>query len=128
MSFLKVYNNTVTSFTWKAARTKDSGTKKFATASNIPSPFSIKEGWVINWVRWLSWATLVHDLLGQLYFWIKLLFLTATACLWIYCSIVGWAGWAWSLWQNLHFYECPHFLCLFSIVLHSNLYPPNWFK
>ena len=85
-----IYKNT----DYTAARTKDSGTKIFATISH--NPFKYKKSWIINWVRWFFGVKLVHHL-GQLDFWIKLLFHNATACLWIYCSVMWWAGWTWSL-------------------------------
>ena len=40
---LGIYRKIVIRPTWTAARTKDSCTKKFATTSPTPSPFSVKE-------------------------------------------------------------------------------------
>ena len=40
---LEVYRNIVTRSMGTAVRTKDSGTRKFATTNHTPFPFSIKE-------------------------------------------------------------------------------------
>ena len=53
-----------------------------------PSPFSIKEAWILTWRRW-SFETLVYHLLGLLAFRIKSLFLVPTTHLLIYWSAVG---------------------------------------
>jgi len=76
---LEVYRNIVTRPLWTAARTNDSGIKKFATVGHISS-----------WVRWL-FGILVHHLLGLLAIQIKLLFfapvLHLSACL----PVMRWA-------------------------------------
>ena len=45
---LEVYGTIVTKPTWTAARTKDSRTKKLATTSHNPFPFSIKRSLISN--------------------------------------------------------------------------------
>ena len=86
---LEVYRNIVTWPTRTGARTKDSGTKKFATTSHPrPTPFSInKEVWVLTWGRWF-FGTLVHYLFSLLAFWIKSLFLAPKLRLSIYRPVV----------------------------------------
>ena len=69
-------------------RTKDSDTKKFVTINYIPSPFSIKEAWILTQVRWF-FGILIHHLLGLLAFWIKSLFLVPTTCLLLACRAVS---------------------------------------
>ena len=60
---MEAYRNIMTWPLWTAARTKDSNLKKFAKASHTPSSFSIKEAWILTWVRWFP-RTLVCHLLG----------------------------------------------------------------
>ena len=74
--------------TWTAARTMDSNTKKFATTNYTPSPFNIKEAWILIWVRWL-FGTLVHHFLSLLAFWIKSLFLAPNLSL-DYWPVLWW--------------------------------------
>ena len=57
LSCWRVYRNILTWPTWTAARTKDSCTKKFATISHTPAPFSRKEAWILSWGRWFFWDT-----------------------------------------------------------------------
>ena len=49
------------------SQTKDLGAKKFTVIDQILSSFSIKEAWILTWVRWLL-GTLVPYLLGLLAF------------------------------------------------------------
>ena len=49
------------------SQTKDLGAKKFTVIDQILSSFSIKEAWILTWVRWLL-GTLVPHLLGLLAF------------------------------------------------------------
>ena len=56
------------------------------------TPFSIKEIWMLTWVRWF-FGTLVHYLLSLLTFWIKLLFLPLWPHLLIYWPVVLQAIW-----------------------------------
>ena len=74
---LEVYRNIVTCPPKTAARTKFSDTDECATTSHTPSPFSIKEAWILTLVRWF-FGTLVHHLLSLLAFWIKSPFLALT--------------------------------------------------
>ena len=60
---MEVYRNIVTRPTWRATRMKHFVTKIFAIATT--SPFSIKEAWILTWVRWF-FGTLVYHLLGLL--------------------------------------------------------------
>ena len=57
---LEVFRNIVTRLMWTVARAKDSDTKKFATTSHTPFLFSIKEAWILTWVKLLfglpSWS------------------------------------------------------------------------
>ena len=58
-----------------AAITKDSRARKSVTTSHILSslPFSIKEAWILTWVRWFFGGLVWHSL-HLLAFWIKSLF------------------------------------------------------
>ena len=85
---LEVYRNIMTWPIWTAARTKDSCTKKYVTATNhIPPLFSIKKVYIITGGRWFS-RTLVCHLFCLLAFWIKSLFLVPTTHLLIYGPVV----------------------------------------
>ena len=90
-----------------------------------PTPFEYKISLNYQPRKRVHWAKLVQHL-SQLDFWIKLLFLTATTCLWFIVLLCGEYG-------ELGLCKKSIFLCipslsvsLFSIILHSNLYPPNW--
>ena len=71
------------------------GTKKFATASHMPSPFSIKEAWILTPIRWF-FGTLVLHLLSLLISRIKLLSLAPTLHLLVYWSVLWWPVQAWT--------------------------------
>ena len=66
---------------------KDYHGKKFAKTNQIPSPFNIKEVWILTQVRWF-FGMLIHHLLNLLAFKIKSLFLVLTTCLLIYWPVV----------------------------------------
>ena len=95
IGLLEVYRNIVTWPMWTAGSTKDSGTKKFAPTSHTPSPFRIKEAWILTRVRWF-FGTLVHHLLGLLASPIKLLFLAPTPRLLDFWPVMQWAVWTWT--------------------------------
>ena len=75
-----------------AVRTKDSGTRRFAITNHAPSPFSIKEAWVLTWVGRL-FGTVVQHLLSLPALWIKSLLFAPTTPLSIYRPILWWAVW-----------------------------------
>ena len=70
-------------------------TKMFAATSHTRSLFSIKDIWILTWVRWV-FGTLVHYLLSLLAFQIKSLFLAPTTRLSIYWPVVQWAVRVWT--------------------------------
>lgn len=83
-----------------AARIGDSSTKKFATTTtHTPPPFSIKEAWMLLWVKWF-FGRLVGHLMGLLAFQIKSLFLAPPSRLLIDWPVVWRAVWAWTQQQS----------------------------
>ena len=83
---LEVYRNIVTRLLWTAARTNDSGTKKFVTVS-----------YIFSWVRRL-FEILVHHL-SLLTFQIKLLFFAPIPYLSTYLPVMQWAVGTLTLWR-----------------------------
>ena len=64
-----------------------------------PSPFSIRETWILTQARWFSGAW-VHHLLCQLTFSIKSLFLFPTSRLSTYWPVGWWTVWVWTAEQS----------------------------
>ena len=64
-----------------------------------PSPFSIRETWILTQARWFSGGW-VHHLLCQLTFSIKSLFLFPTSRLSTYWPVGWWTVWVWTAEQS----------------------------
>ena len=94
---LEVYKHVPTRPIWKAERTKNyhthngqdlANTKKFAATRHNPFPFSIKNVWILTWVKWF-FGKVVHHLLSLLALQIKLLWYSLPQSLISFISLMA---------------------------------------